>query len=168
LLYKSYQLFLFFESLASAVIPALYSKNSALRKRNLLSQKKKRILGPATGQEKSESGVSLVFSSIPMWSDDTLHTHKVTTTQLCLSAIFLNYFIHFTTTLSFIFFSLYTQLKKIRGTHTQNRVTHDAIIVFLVLHNTSMFLLLRHCFFWWPFCLLWLDCIIHHSISTWS
>jgi len=38
-----------------------------------------------------------LLSPIPMWSDDTLHTHKVTTTQLCLSAIFLNYFIHLNT-----------------------------------------------------------------------
>jgi hypothetical protein len=45
---------------------------------------------------------------------------------------------------------------------------NDAIIFFLLLHNPSMLLLLRYCFFWWPFCLLWLDCFLHNTLPSWS
>lgn len=101
---------------------------------------------------------SLSHPHVIWWHSAHTQSHQ-STTQLCLSAIFLNYFIH-----------LNTKLKKIREIpKTDSIVTHDAIIVLLVLHNTSMLLLLlRYCFFWWPFCLLWLVCIIHHSIPTWS
>lgn len=47
--------------------------------------------------------------------------------------------------------------------------THDAIIiVFLVLlHHNASSMLFRCSFCGWPFCLLWLDCLLHHRLPTW-